>query len=1209
MKNIRIGWLVAMLFTAGLCWSGIALAGPARTDLQSFRQPSGESFTGRLQGDERLHWALTAGDEAIVKDAKGYWNYASLDSKAMKPSGRRVGIDAKPASPKTERDVREWVKSHPEARGDNIGGSATGRTAEAEVGFSAEGPEGHASLSPAAPLLFGTDGQRTTGTQQTLVLLVSFTNIAIQYSDSQWNKTFFSTTDRSVKGYYNEVSQGRMSLVPATESSGTANDGIVKVTINHAHTSGAQLVAEALVAADPYVNFAGYDSNGDGYIQNDELRIVTILAGYEQSYDGGAQMPSVWGHYASLADSESPLIDGKKAVVGIYGGGYTQQGERQGDHQATIGIFAHELGHTLGLPDLYDTDGSSDGIGNHSLMSYGSWGTLPGEYSGSTPVHLDAWSKLKLGFADAVQARSNVSTAYILKSSGTGAYNIVKIPTLNPDQYFLLENRQLEGYNRSLNAHGGIAVWHIDESRSYNWDDGRRLVDLEKATAENPYYYAGNRTEFSPTTTPGSNIYGYPNSYTGITASMPQASSATMTAYIFGDYEAPAAVTGLQSLYATLHNTGLTWNASLAPDFEAYVIYQDGVLFNRLTARTAKVWFPNVVAGPYAYTVRAVDRAGNESADSNPVVVTPDSTERVIVYYKRGFAAPVIHYKIHYGDPNEPWTDAPLVPSEYPGYSKIEIPTGTERINVVASFHDGNGHWDDNDGRYYPFYSGVNTFEAGQLKEDFPAPPPAAPDTAAPSVPQNVTAVALSSSSVTVSWSAAIDNVAVAGYEVYRGGTLVGTATGTSYTDTGLAAATTYSYTVKTKDAAGNLSAFSAAASATTSAGNNVTIYYKQGFTAPYIHYRPVGGTWTTAPGVAMPASEVSGYNKITINIGTATQLEACFNNGSGTWDSNNSQNYLFGVGTWTYTPTGNIAAGVPASGDSQAPTVPGSVSATATSATTVNVTWTASTDNVGVTAYDIYRGGAKIGSAAGNATSYTDSTAAAGTTYSYTVKALDTAGNASAASAAATVTTPAGSGSVTIYYKNTAYTNAYIHYKLDNSTTWTTSPGVQMTASTTYPGYKSITIPLNGAAGLTAAFNNGSGTWDNNGGTNYHFDSGVWTLVGGTKTAGEPQADSVTFRVTVPSNTPASGPVYLSGSFNSWNAADPAYKLTKGTDGVYSITLSLTPGTAYTYKLTRGTWASVETTSSGADIANRTLTPSGGAQTVNVTVARWKDL
>ncbi|WP_039787646.1 carbohydrate-binding module family 20 domain-containing protein, partial [Paenibacillus riograndensis] len=141
-----------------------------------------------------------------------------------------------------------------------------------------------------------------------------------------------------------------------------------------------------------------------------------------------------------------------------------------------------------------------------------------------------------------------------------------------------------------------------------------------------------------------------------------------------------------------------------------------------------------------------------------------------------------------------------------------------------------------------------------------------------------------------------------------------------------------------------------------------------------------------------------------------------------------------------------------------------------------------------------------------------------------------------------------------------------------------------------------------------TAAFNNGSGAWDNNGSSNYHFGAGTWSLVNGSIAAGEPQADSVTFRVSVPGTTPANGPLYLTGSFNSWNAADPAYQLTKGSDGVYSVTVSLPAGTAVQYKITRGGWDTVETSSSGADIANRTLTPAGGAQTVNLTVQRWKD-
>lgn len=413
-------------------------------------------------------------------------------------------------------------------------------------------------------------------------------------------------------------------------------------------------------------------------------------------------------------------------------------------------------------------------------------------------------------------------------------------------------------------------------------------------------------------------------------------------------------------------------------------------------------------------------------------------------------------------------------------------------------------------------------------------------DTEAPSVPGNVTATVQNASSALISWTASTDNVGVTGYEIYRDGVKVGTSATTSYTDNGLSPETDYSYTVKAFDAAGNLSALSLGALVTTPAGNSVTIYYKQGYTTPYIHYRPAGGTWTTSPGVAIPAAEVAGYNKITINIGSATQLEACFNDGSGTWDSNGGSNYLFGTGTWTYTPTGSIQAGAP-------------VTPTATPAPTVTPTPTPT-----------------------------------------------------ATPTATPTPTPVGN-SVTIYYKNTAYTNSYIHYSLDGSGVWTASPGSELQTSS-YSGYKTATIPLGTAAGLTAAFNNGSGVWDNNSGSNYHFAAGTWSLVNGSISAGEPQADSVTFKVSVPSSTPASDPVYLTGTFNSWNAADPAYQLTRGSDGVYSITLSLPAGTAVDYKVTRGSWATVETSAGGADIANRTLTPAGGAQTVTLTVQRWKD-
>jgi cellulose 1,4-beta-cellobiosidase len=113
-------------------------------------------------------------------------------------------------------------------------------------------------------------------------------------------------------------------------------------------------------------------------------------------------------------------------------------------------------------------------------------------------------------------------------------------------------------------------------------------------------------------------------------------------------------------------------------------------------------------------------------------------------------------------------------------------------------------------------------------------------DTTAPSVPSGVTVTGVSSSSVSLSWSASTDNTAVTGYDVLRNGVQVGTSTGTSFTSTGLTASTAYSFSVKAFDAAGNTSAASTAVSASTSAASGggggsgvVSVLYKNNDTAP----------------------------------------------------------------------------------------------------------------------------------------------------------------------------------------------------------------------------------------------------------------------------------------------------------------------------------------------------------------------------------------
>ncbi len=110
-------------------------------------------------------------------------------------------------------------------------------------------------------------------------------------------------------------------------------------------------------------------------------------------------------------------------------------------------------------------------------------------------------------------------------------------------------------------------------------------------------------------------------------------------------------------------------------------------------------------------------------------------------------------------------------------------------------------------------------------------------DTQAPSAPGNLTAAAASSSQINLSWGAATDNVGVTGYDIYRNGAKVGSSASTTYSDTGLTAATAYSYTVKAKDAAGNVSGASNTASATTQAaggtgGGTETALDRTGWTA-----------------------------------------------------------------------------------------------------------------------------------------------------------------------------------------------------------------------------------------------------------------------------------------------------------------------------------------------------------------------------------------
>jgi glucose/arabinose dehydrogenase/chitodextrinase len=301
---------------------------------------------------------------------------------------------------------------------------------------------------------------------------------------------------------------------------------------------------------------------------------------------------------------------------------------------------------------------------------------------------------------------------------------------------------------------------------------------------------------------------------------------------------------------------------------------------------------------------------------------------------------------------------------------------------------------------------------------------PAAADTTPPSAPTGLSASALSTSQIDLSWTASTDNVGVAGYRVERcQGTSctnfaqVGTPTATTYSNTGLQANTNYRFRVRAIDAAGNLSPYSAIVSSRTLAPDTT---------------RPTAPTGLAATPTG-PTQINLGWTASSDNVGvTGYQVERC----QGAGCTNFAQ-----VGTptaTTYGATGlapsttyrfrvravdaagnlstysNIAtATTPAIPDNTPPTAPTGLTATAAGSSQVGLSWTASTDNVGVTGYRVERcQGANCTNfaqiAAPSATGYSDTGVAPSTTYRYQVRAVDASGNLSAYSAVAEATTAA---------------------------------------------------------------------------------------------------------------------------------------------------------------------------------------------------------
>ncbi|MGC8961873.1 MAG: M6 family metalloprotease domain-containing protein, partial [Candidatus Bathyarchaeia archaeon] len=205
------------------------------------------------------------------------------------------------------------------------------------------------------------------------------------------------------------------------------------------------LLRDAVAVADPYVNFTRYD------------KLVVIHAGYGQ--ESSKNPNDIWS-VAYIGGVWTRTRDGNS----FYGGAIVPETEAQG--ASPLGVACHELGHLLGLLDLYGRNGESY-VGRWSLMDRGLWN---GDPPGSTPAYPDAWSRIRLEwipqdkiYTATIGVKTDVSLSPAEVEPGGGEYQLVKVP-LSSDgkKYYLIEARSRVGFDSALPGEG-VIVYAVNE--------------------------------------------------------------------------------------------------------------------------------------------------------------------------------------------------------------------------------------------------------------------------------------------------------------------------------------------------------------------------------------------------------------------------------------------------------------------------------------------------------------------------------------------------------------------------------------------------------------------------------------------------------------------------------------------------------------------------------------------------------------------------
>mgnify|MGYP002877648354 CR=1 FL=1 len=338
----------------------------------------------------------------------------------------------------------------------------------------------------------------STGTINVAFIMSGFEDQDFQSEHNQdyFEGIAFNSSD-SMRDYFDEVSGSALNIEGEVFGPYTLDGNAAE------YSSGSDFVRDSVEIADEDIYYPNFDA------------VVAIHSGPGGESTGDSN--DIWSaHWPSITiNTDDEDENGDDHVVRRI----TQVPEYQesSGERNPLGVWCHEFGHELGLPDFYDTDGSSEGAGNWAVMAAGSWGN-----NGETPVYFSAFSRYWLGWEEPILIEDDVINFVIEPVSEGGKIYKLPIPGnfTGSKQYFLLENRQQTKYDTYIPGEG-LLIWHIDEeimdskwnSNTVNNDEEHKGMDLEEADGDDDLDSKANRGDDGDPYTSGSfSKDTYPNS-------------------------------------------------------------------------------------------------------------------------------------------------------------------------------------------------------------------------------------------------------------------------------------------------------------------------------------------------------------------------------------------------------------------------------------------------------------------------------------------------------------------------------------------------------------------------------------------------------------------------------------------------------------------------------------------------------------------------